>query len=143
MVMRLELQQMKPSKPGLLGLIACLAVSAPGIAQVGHPVKGAWSGYWGPSDAERNRILLVLDWEDREIVGTINPGPNAVEIDRAEIDYSTWTLTIEADMPVEGGGTARYVATGTLENLGSWVNRRYSGTYRHGDETGTFIVTLN
>jgi hypothetical protein len=38
---------------------------------------------------------------------------------------------------------ARYVATGTLENLGSWTNRRYSGTYRHGDERGTFLVTLN
>jgi hypothetical protein len=124
-------------------LVVALALADPVLAQVGHPVKGSWLGYWGPSETERKRIFLVLDWENREIVGTINPGPNAVAIDRAAIDYSTWTLTIEADMPVEGGGTARYVATGKLENLGSWVNRRYSGTYRHGDETGTFILTLN
>ncbi|MBN1238167.1 MAG: hypothetical protein JXB36_06680 [Gammaproteobacteria bacterium] len=112
-------------------------------AQVGHPAKGSWLGYWGPDGEDRRRILLVLDWENREIVGTINPGRNAVRIDSAEIDYSTWTMTLEARMPVEGGGTTPWVATGKLENLGSWVNRRWSGTYTHGGETGTFLVTLN
>lgn len=115
----------------------------PALAQVGHPAKGAWLGFWGPSEAERRRILLDLDWRDRHVVGTINPGPNAVEIANVEIDYATWTMTIEAEMPLPTGRTAPYVATGKLENLGSWVNRRYSGTYRHGDETGTFILTLN
>jgi len=88
-------------------------------------------------------MFLVLDWENHEIIGTINPGPDAIPIDRAEIDYATWTLTIEADMPRAAGDTARYVATGKLDNLGSWVNRRYSGTYSYGDETGTFLLTLN
>jgi hypothetical protein len=45
-------------------------------------------------------------------------------------------------MPVEGG-SERLVAVGTLENLGSWTNRRYTGTYRFGDETGEFAMTLN
>ena len=133
------------TRRGILGWVValCAASAPPLLAQVGHPVKGSWLGYWGPSDTQRNRMLLVLDWENREIVGEINPGPNSVPIDRAEIDYDTWTLTIEADMRVASGGTARYVATGKLENLGSWTNRRYSGTYRHGDETGNFLVTLN
>ena len=113
------------------------------IAQVGHPVKGSWLGYWGPNARERHRMFLVLDWENREIVGTINPGPNAIPLERAEIDYTTWILTIEAEMPLTGGGSARYVATGKIDNLGSWVNRRYSGTYRLGQETGTFSLTLN
>jgi hypothetical protein len=134
---------MKRRKFGVCCLAACAAFAGPVLAQVGHPVKGSWIGYWGPSETERNRMLLVMDWENREIVGRINPGPNGVDIDRAEIDYDTWTLTIEADLPTAGGGMARYVATGTLENLGSWTNRRYSGTYRHGDERGTFLVTLN
>ncbi len=123
-------------------LLACLA-TAPIWAQLGHPAKGAWSGYWGPGESEQRRVLLLLDWVDNEITGMINPGRNGVEIDRAELDASTWTLTIEADMPAGDGSTARYVATGTIENLGSWTNRRFSGTYRHGDETGTFLVTLN
>lgn len=120
-----------------------LIVAAPGVAQVGHPAKGSWLGYWGTSADDRNRMLLVLDWEDRQITGTINPGRNAVDVRRAEIDYDTWTLTIEADMPTDGGGTSSFVATGKLENLGSWVNRRYSGTYTHGGEQGVFLLTLN
>jgi hypothetical protein len=122
---------------------ACLCVAGASLAQVGHPAKGSWLGYWGPNQREQHRMFLLLDWENREIVGTINPGPNGIALDRAEIDYATWTLTIEAQMPLKSGGTAPYVATGKLENLGSWVNRRYSGTYKHGAETGTFLLTLN
>lgn len=124
-------------------LIAWIALAVPAFAQVGHPAKGSWSGYWGPGDTERRRILLLLDWENREVVGTINPGRNAVPIEKVAIDYATWTMTIEAQMPVGDGGTETWVATGKLENLGSWVNRRYAGTYRHADESGTFSVTLN
>lgn len=123
-------------------LLACVS-AAPLWAQLGHPAKGAWSGYWGPSDSEQRRVLLLLEWTDNEITGVINPGRNGVEIDRADLDVSTWTLTIEADMPLEDGTAGRYVATGEIENLGSWTSRRYSGTYTHGDESGTFLVTLN
>jgi hypothetical protein len=112
-------------------------------AQAGHPAKGSWSGYWGPSEAQKRRILLVLDWKNNEIVGTINPGPNAVKIDKATLDVDTWTLKLEANMPTGSGKTARYVTTGKLQNLGSWNNRRYSGTYELGSEHGTFAVALN
>jgi hypothetical protein len=88
-------------------------------------------------------MLLILDWRDNTLSGVINPGKNSAEIERAELDPSTWTLTIEADMPFSDGGRGPFVATGKLENLGSWTNRKYSGTYRHGDETGEFMVTLN
>jgi hypothetical protein len=121
----------------------CLAAALPVLAQTGHPVKGTWSGYWGPNENQAHRILLQLDWVDRQIVGTINPGPRAVKIEQANLDVSDWTLTLEADMPRQGGGTDQWVATGKLENLGSWTNRRYSGTYRFGNETGKFIVALN
>lgn len=134
---------MRARVSSLLYLLICVAGTLPVVSQVGHPVKGSWSGYWGPNETSQNRILLVLDWKNNEITGTINPGPNAVDIDTANLDLTTWTLTIEADMPVKAGGTQRYVATGKLENLGSWVNRRYAGTYRLGKENGVFKLTLN
>jgi len=129
----------------LVAIASLLITLAAGVAfaQAGHPVKGSWSGYWGPSEAQKRRILLVLDWKDNEIVGTINPGPNAVKIDKATLDVSTWTLRLEANMPTTGGKTAHYVSIGKLENLGSWNNRRYSGTYELGSEHGTFVVALN
>ena len=123
--------------------VSLLVISAPLGAQTGHPAKGSWLGFWGASEDEMSRMLLVLDWEDREISGTINPGRNSATVNSATIDYDTWTMTIEADMPDAGGDTRPFVATGTLENLGSWVNRRYSGTYSLGDESGTFSLTLN
>lgn len=127
----------------LLGLAAGLAIALPALSQVGHPAKGSWSGYWGTSKDDQHRMLLVMDWKNDEIVGTINPGRNSAKIEHAKLDYSTWTLTIEAELPFHGGAPAHFVATGKLENLGSWTNRRYSGTYRHGNEQGTFMVTLN
>ena len=120
-------------------VLGCAAASA----QVGHPAKGSWLGFWGPSEDDQRRLRLLLDWEDREVVGTINPGRNGVDIEHSEIDYDTWTLTIEADMPRADGTSARLVATGVLDNLGSWTNRRYRGSYVHGEERGTFELALN
>jgi hypothetical protein len=113
------------------------------VAQVGHPVKGAWLGMYGPDAADQRRIRLLLDWENREIVGVIDPGRNSTEIERVSIDYDTWTMTIEADLASDGGGVARFVATGTVDNLGSWTNRRYKGTYTHGSESGEFQFLIN
>lgn len=112
-------------------------------AQVGHPAKGAWSGYWGTSDADKHRILLVLDWRNNELSGTINPGPNAIKLDKADLDVDTWTLKFQAAMPDASGRKLPFVATGHLSNLGSWTNRMYAGTYSFGAEKGHFTVTLN
>jgi hypothetical protein len=123
-------------------LVATLVVLT-SAAQVGHPAKGSWSGYWGPSQAAKRRMLLVLDWRNRALTGTINPGPNAVKIEKAALDVDTWTLTLEAEMPTGTGTTAHFVSTGKLDNLGSWTNRIYSGTYQFGAERGTFKFALN
>jgi hypothetical protein len=124
-------------------LLTVLAAALPADAQTGHPAKGSWLGYWGPSEADQRRLRLLLDWESRALTGVINPGRNAIAITRAEIDYDTWTMTLEAEMPAADGSTAPWVAVGSLENLGSWRNRRWSGTYTHGDESGAFQLTLN
>ena len=124
-------------------LLMATILAAAAVAQTGHPAKGSWLGYWGPDQSDQRRMRLLLDWEDRAITGTINPGRNGVPVDRTSIDYDTWTLTIEADMPLEGGDVRRFVATGKLENLGSWTNRRYSGDYTLGNEKGTFSLLLN
>lgn len=126
---------------GAVALIAPAVV--PAEAQTGHPAKGTWLGYWGPDADAQRRLILVLDWENRALSGVINPGPDAIPVTRAEIDYDTWTMVVEADLPVEGGEAQHWVATGKLENLGSWTNRRYSGSYTYGGETGSFTSTLN
>jgi hypothetical protein len=131
------------TRSAFLGLLCATTLGTAVLAQVGHPAKGSWSGYWGTSEASKRRMLLVLDWRDRQISGVINPGPNQVRIDKADLDVDTWTLKLEAAMPTTGGATAPFVATGQLTNLGSWTTRTYSGTYVFGAETGKFTVTLN
>lgn len=128
----------------MVGFVLTLVVAEPTQAQVGHPAKGSWLGYWGPDDDDQQRIRLLMNWENQGIVATINPGPKAIAVTSTEINYDDWTMTLKADMPVEGGsGTQPWVATGTLDNLGSWYNRRFSGTYHFGDETGQFLLHLN
>ena len=134
---------LRMTRSAFLGLLVATTLAMTALAQVGHPAKGSWSGYWGTSDASKRRILLVLDWRDQQITGVINPGPNQVPIDKADLDVDTWTLRLEAALPTTGGAKAPFVATGKLTNLGSWTTRTYSGTYVFGAETGRFTVTLN
>ncbi|MGD8325131.1 MAG: hypothetical protein PVF50_12260 [Gammaproteobacteria bacterium] len=124
-------------------VLATSMLAVASFAQTGHPAKGSWLGYWGPNDADQRRIRLLLDWEDRTVTGRINPGRNEVPIAASSIDYDTWTLTIEAEMPAESGNMERFVAIGVLDNLGSWTNRRYAGTYTFGNESGQFELMLN
>jgi hypothetical protein len=131
------------TRSAFLGMLVSATFVQAAPAQVGHPAKGSWSGYWGSSEASKKRILLLLDWRDQKITGVINPGPNQVPIEKADLDVDTWTLRLQAAMPTSGGGKAPFVATGKLTNLGSWTMRTYSGTYTFGAETGKFTVTLN
>jgi hypothetical protein len=134
---------MRVSRIAAMLVLAWIGVLGSALAQVGHPIKGGWVGYWGPGNKDQRRLVLDMDWRDNQIVGVINPGPKAVPVKRADIDYEKWTLLLEAEMPNAAGKPTRWVATGKLENLGSWNNRRYSGTYVFGTETGKFQVALH
>ncbi len=118
-------------------LLACLMVSVPSMAQVGHPAKGSWSGDM-VTNGQNQRLRLLINAWNGELSGTINPGRNGVEMASVELDAPNWILTITADMP-EG----RLVMTGKMENLGSWNNRKYIGTYTLGNQSGEFNLTLN
>ena len=88
---------MRATLSGLVGLLVVLGIAVAAFGQYGHPLKGPWSGDWGTSEDSRNRLLLQFDWDGEAITGTINPGPNAVPIDTASLDPSTWTVHVEAE----------------------------------------------
>jgi hypothetical protein len=123
--------------------LASLLLVGTAFAQVGHPAKGSWLGYWGPDQKTKHRMVLNLDWRNRQVVGLVNPGPNSAPVTRADIDYSTWAMTLEASLPDAVGHSQKWVGTGKLENLGSWNNRVFSGTYVYGAEKGNFKLTLH
>ena len=66
-------------------LLLC-AASAP--AQEGHPAKGTWLGYWGPTTTVQSRIVVVFDHDGTTLTGVLNPGPNAVPLKVARLDIT-------------------------------------------------------
>ena len=88
---------------GIRMFMASLLLAGAAMAQVGHPAKGSWLGYWGPDQKTQHRMVLNLDWRNRQVVGQVNPGPAAANVTRADIDYATWTMTLEATLPDAAG----------------------------------------
>lgn len=128
----------------LLGLfcLVLLGVSGAAYAQFGHPVEGNWRGFWTSQDGQQNRALLVLQYVDQQITGTINPGRNGVQISEAQLDPPTWTLVLKATGEDADGQAVEYHIEGQLENVTSRTERRYSGEWMQGSEHGTFSVSL-
>jgi len=125
--------------------VAMLLLVATGLtasAQFGHPLKGTWSGEWGPGRDKRTHIVLELNWDGKAITGNINPGPNAVPIQKATLDADKWMVHLEADGKDASGKTVRYLVDGKLENIGAYA-RVLSGTWSEAGTKGDFKVVRN
>jgi hypothetical protein len=85
-------------------------------------------------------VLIEMKWTGKEIVGAINPGPNAVPMKVATLNPANWTLHIEADAKDAQGRTVTYVIDGKLEDLGSY-NRSIVGTWNVGTTKNDFKIT--
>jgi hypothetical protein len=126
-------------------LVAIIVVALTGgfvAAQYGHPLKGTWSGDWGPNKETRHRVLLELNWDGKAITGTINPGPNAVRLQKASLDPAAWDVRLEGEGREASGTTVRYLIEGKIENLGAY-RRVLVGTWTQGAERGDFRLTRN
>jgi hypothetical protein len=116
-----------------LAFAACLLAASSALAQFGHPLKGSWSGDWGPTRDQRNRVLLQMQWDGKAITGAINPGPNARPLTKATLDPDSWKVHLEA---------AGIIIDGTLENIGS-AHRVLSGEWTQAGVKGDFRLIRN
>src|SRR5688572_8092535 len=124
---------------GVAFLAALILTIAPGLAQEGHPMAGSWIGDWGTTATERTRVVIVMTWSGKALVGTINPGARAIPFRVATVNPSDWSLHIEADGKDAQGRPVTYVIDGKLRNLGSY-NRDISGTWQVGATKGNFRI---
>lgn len=116
-------------------LFLSIAVSAP--AQEGHPLTGTWSGDWGGSPTQRTHLTLVMSWDGKNVTGTINPGPDAIQLGSVFLDVTNWTVRIEADGKDQTGKTVHISAEGKIEDLSS-AHRKLTGTWTQGSSKGDF-----
>lgn len=123
-----------------VGCLLALCAVALLHAQEGHPLSGTWSGDWGTSGSQRTHLTVVLNWDGKNVTGTINPGPNAVNISGVFVDVTNWDVRIEADAKDQGGKTSHIKAEGHIEDLGAY-HRRLVGTWMQGDSKGDFRLT--
>ena len=130
----------------LRAAILALALVLPLVAhaQFGHPMKGQWSGQWGPAD-NPNRLLLNLEWDGKAITGVINPGPEAATIKSVTFDYtdpSAWVVKISAEGKDAAGKPVQIAVDGKLENIGAYT-KLFHGTWTQAGKKGDFTVTRN
>ena len=118
-----------------IGLLAILSAVLPVLAQEGHPLTGSWHGAWNPG-GKRTPLLVYMKYDGKNVVGTINPGPNAVPLKTVALDATKWTVHMEAD--AKDG--SHIVIDGKLDNIGSY-NRTMEGTWSQGANKSDFKIT--
>ena len=124
----------------LLALAAVLfAMTLPGQAQEGHPLKGSWIGTWEGNNVHDEFVVVVLDWNGEEITGLINPGTDDIDITSAVLNPENWSIRIEADTEDSQGRSVDYVIEGTIQDL-ELPNRYITGTWRNGSNRGDFEI---
>jgi hypothetical protein len=119
----------------LTGLLLTLAAVLPVLAQEGHPLTGSWHGAWTPA-GKRTPIMIYMKYDGKNVVGTINPGPQGVPLKTVDLDASKWTVHMEAD--AKDG--SHIVVDGKLDNIGSY-NRTLAGTWTQGSNKAEFKIT--
>src|SRR5262252_7685604 len=100
-------------------VVMCLLLVAPAFAQMGHPLKGSWSGDWWLKKGEENRVLLDFDWDGKALIGMLNPGTDNVAVQKLTLQtppldnvgkaMDPWLLHFEADVKDTSGKTVHYV----------------------------------
>jgi hypothetical protein len=116
-----------------------LSAALLGLAQEGHPLTGTWAGDCGVTATQRRHLTVVMDWDGNNLMGTINPGPDAIPIKSIYLDVATWTVRIQADAKDAAGNPVHIMAEGRIQDLGS-AHRKMVGTWRMGTELGDFTI---
>ena len=113
-------------------LLVCVAV-LPVLAQRGaDPLTGMWAGDWGPTATHRNPVTVELKWDGKALTGVVNPGPQAITLQKASFDARTGTVNFEADAD-NHGTKVHYIIQGKVENgtmTGSWNHEKVKGDFK-------------
>jgi hypothetical protein len=113
---------------------AVLSGHIPAVAaqQKSDPLTGTWRGDWGPSPTDRNAVIVELKWNGKALTGTVNPGPEAIAIDKALFDPASMKIHMEV---TKASPNFAYVVDGAVEN------NKMTGTWNRPGRKGDFQLT--
>jgi len=120
-------------------LMACFLMTASAFAQRGaaDPLTGTWTGDWGPTPNDRNNVTVQLKWDGKALTGTVNPGPNAVALQKSTFNSKSGAVHMEADAKAPGGRTVHYLIDGKVDR------NTMTGSWNHDNRNGDFKITKN
>jgi hypothetical protein len=117
--------------------VACLMIHVAAVPMRGQhsadPVSGMWRGDWGPTPTHRNAVTVELKWDGKILKGIVNPGKNAVRLQKASFDPETGAVHLEAQTSSRMGKTLHYVIDGTVDEgtlIGSWNHDKKKGDFK-------------
>ena|ERR1700752_4823415 len=117
-------------------LMICAVAGFAAAPQMGKdPLSGTWTGDWGPSPADRNQVTVELKWDGSSLSGTVNPGENAVPLEKCTFDPKTGKVHMEADTKNHRGNPIHYMIDGTVQG------NTMSGSWNHENRKGDFKIT--
>jgi hypothetical protein len=125
---------MKTLQLVLLAAFLVAAVSVVPMNAADDPLSGTWTGDWGPSATDRNQVTVELKWDGNRLIGTVNPGANAVELKKATFDPKTGAIYFEADAKNRRGDQIHYEIMGKVEG------GTMTGSWKHDDRNGDFRI---
>ena len=131
----------------------CLVVAAAAVliaggatAQEGHPLAGTWYGDY-TTGQQTTDITVIMKWDGKSLTGMINPGPNSKPLTSAVMDITPGKPAPQGQQSTSGTPPvfrARFEVDGmtfegTLKNPVAG-NRQLTGTWKRGNQSGTFKI---
>ncbi len=114
----------------LLFIVLLGHVSAASAQLTADPLTGTWKGNWGPSPTDRNAVIVELKWNGKTLTGSVNPGPDAIPIDKASFDAKSMKIHLEV---TKTSPNFVYIVDGVIEKdkmTGSWSRPNRKGDFQ-------------
>jgi len=112
-------------RKALLGLL--LLVCGAAVAQEGFPLDGTWRGEVVNQDGSHRTIVLVMQYDGKQVNGTMNPGPSSIDFTGGKLNPEGWKFTVA----FKGANGVNTQFSGAISDLGKY-NRVLAGKWTEG-----------
>ena len=110
--------------------ILMLAYAAVALPQEGFPLDGTWRSDTTAKDGSHKTIVLIMQWDGKQIAGTVNPGPDGWDFIGGKLNPEGWKFTL--DTKNKKGAAIRF--DGVISDLGKY-RRVLAGKWTEGAST--------